>query len=351
MGTSQRSASQWEQDGFVCLDHTMPTVNIHKNLSLPDALRIAQALGCRMTHRNDNDIIVGHELVADPIRPVPVSMSRRDTSQGLVAYLRRVVEATQKYRDDNPDKIKRKIEVPDPAPAKVDFSIATRITPPEARHTRVGADEICKHFSQVLEAIYYRDHADMTDFVPFSECTLDVFRTSRKMLEKIRLLERDRNGAEAKLASMEDQLGAERRDLQERRASAEKEIAEAKAEAIREVEARNRPQSQLALKASRLLEIENDADMMSLFLELLHEMWGGAANSRTSTRQLISHLAATNNTMNAGIHQAIRDMDFDSLIPAFRKAVLPGNARASFGYRAQRDFEHAVAEIRRLQGR
>ncbi len=61
---------------------------LHKNLSLDDALRAARELGCAvMPVRGTGEVRVTHPI---HIRSLRINARRKDTTQHLIAFLRKI---------------------------------------------------------------------------------------------------------------------------------------------------------------------------------------------------------------------------------------------------------------------
>jgi hypothetical protein len=66
---------------------------IHKNLSLRDALRIAEKLGCTITYpRRHGEVRVWHPSCVNALN---INNRRKDAAQRLVSLLRRLSKGTK----------------------------------------------------------------------------------------------------------------------------------------------------------------------------------------------------------------------------------------------------------------
>lgn len=97
--TLHRSSQNWTQRGFIP-PRPLPAVP-DKNASIVNALRSARDWGCEMKCVNSNDVGITHPLATQEAgfaRPgLSVSIGRRDASQALVSFLRKVELAVGKH--------------------------------------------------------------------------------------------------------------------------------------------------------------------------------------------------------------------------------------------------------------
>ncbi|MGD9631465.1 MAG: hypothetical protein AB7V18_19675 [Pyrinomonadaceae bacterium] len=96
------TVKSFHQKGFVP-NPPLPDIP-DKNARLDKAMALAAEWGCDIRQANSNDYRVTHPLATTMPRPViPVSFSRKDTSQALVSYLRGIKRRVEAYweREEN----------------------------------------------------------------------------------------------------------------------------------------------------------------------------------------------------------------------------------------------------------
>lgn len=221
---SPRSGHQYTQDGFIPA-HPLPGMP-HKNSKVGDALKFAMAWGCKMRIVNSNDIGVSHRLIpssnlVSQRAGLAVSLSRRDTPQALVSFLRKVQEKVLElvpepvmavhttHQNNQPlsprfgevvrvdaDKNGRPIVPNEYLPPNNSPSPVQPIKYPPSTLSHPTADAAEAVLREIIEQVHYQNHCygqgataiDPIKFIGFSSCPNEMCKRAREALGNIRAL-------------------------------------------------------------------------------------------------------------------------------------------------------------------
>lgn len=342
-----------EQEGFIA-KFPLPARDIHKNLSLRDALRLAAYWGCKIKLSGKNDAIISHHLVQEGRTSIPVSTHRNDTSQALVSFLRKVKEETTSHPDylrSIPQDDTRSIP---PATSRLQIltgqttsngvsSAAPALTPLQAAIPKPPKPEgprhkdwagYCHEAGHTLVALaghlHYRHHCTDASYVPLSQCDSEVCKKAQEALERIRFV----GDAMEELATSYDILKADYQALK---------TAPVVTSTIHVEPARA---AQPAAPVHPVNKVTRIRGLHSSLMEDMGKVWGGGFQVHTrlgvALRMLAEKLAYSDDLL-----RAYEELDFGMFkdeLQAFKKSQ--DSVQFLLGLRGYGQFVEALTKVR-----